>query len=413
MKNNKNQNIVIIGGSVAAVSAIESIRSRDKSIPVTVITREKEVCYSRPLISYIDLKKEQFYYRNRKFFDKNKVDLVFDEAVSINENSVIIKSGRKVGYSKLILAAGGVPIKPRIKGIDNKNVFTFTTYRNACEIKECAKNKKNAVIIGAGMIGIKAAEYLTALGLNVTMVELMDRPFASVLDEKSGKIVADEIRKHIKLVLKSGVVEIRENASVLKGGKKIKGDIVVCAVGVAPNINLAVNSGIKTNKGIIVDSSMATSMENVYAAGDCTESLDILLNENRSLPIWPVAYKQGSIAGLNALGINEKYEGGFVMNSVDVFGFPMITLGLSNTTGDDSVISYDERKNKYKKIIIRDGKIVGVILLGDISRAGIFTGLIKDRLDVSNLKDDLIKDNFGYIYVPKENMSSEVVPTEI
>ena len=413
MKSKNKKGIVIIGASVAAVSAVEAIRGVKSRVPVTVISAEAGFCYSRPLISHIGLKKEQFYYRDAKFFKKYKVDSITDEAVSIDGGSITLKSGNRIEYSKLILATGGVPVIPPVKGIKGRNVFSFTTYSDACRIREYSKNKKNAVVIGAGMIGIKAAEYLLALGMDVTMVELMDRPFAAVLDERSGRIVADEIKKHVKLFLKSGVVEIKENYCLLKGGKKIKSDVVICAVGVVPNVKLAAEAGIKVNRGIIVDAAMATSMENVYAAGDCAESLDILSGENRPLPIWPVAHKQGEIAGLNAAGVSARYEGGFIMNSVDIFGYPMITLGMSSAAGDDSVAAFDENKNKYKKIVIRDGKIIGVILLGDINRAGIFTGIIKDRLDVSNFKNDLLKDNFGYIYVPKEEMSSEVLPIEI
>ncbi len=413
MKNDKAGNIVIIGGSVSAVSAIESIRQRNKSVPLTVVTAENDVCYSRPLISHIGLKKEQFYYRDRKFFVANKVALVCDTAVSTDGKSVALQSGKKIGYSKLIIAAGGVPVIPKIEGIKGKNVFTFTTYSDALRIKESAKGMKNAVVIGAGMIGIKAAEYLTELGLSVAMVELAGRPFASVLDDKSGKIIANEIKKRIKLILNSSVVKITPGACLLKGGKKIKCDIVVCAVGVVPNVAVAAASGIKTNRGIAVDSHMATSMKNVFAAGDCVEALDILTGENRPLPIWPVAHRQGRVAGLNAIGICENYDGAFVMNSVDIFGLPMITLGLSTAAGDESVVSCDESNSRYKKIILKGGRIIGAILVGDINRAGIFTGLIKDGYDVTNFKNDLLNDNFGYIYVPKENMSSEVVPTEI
>ncbi|MDD5686449.1 MAG: FAD-dependent oxidoreductase [Elusimicrobia bacterium] len=409
----KKEKIVIIGSSVAAISAIESIRDNNKELSITVITKEKNISYSKPLISHLNITPNQFYYRDKNFYKKNNVSLIFDEAVLLKKNSVVLKSKRTVKYSKLILAIGGKPIIPDIKGINGKNVFTLTNFEDANKIRKFAKNKKNAVIIGCGMIGIKAAEFLKGLGFNITIVELMNRPFASVLDEKSGKMVADEIRKNAKLILNNSIVEIKNNECILKSGEKISAELVICAIGVVPNIDIAKKSGIKTNRGIVVDSFMMTSKENIYAVGDCVEAADILKGENRVLPIWPIAYRQGSVAGNNISGVKTKYEGGFVMNSVDIFGLPIITIGMSNENIGEEITAVDEKTKKYKKIIINDNKIVGAIFVGEISRAGIVTGLIRDSVDVSNFKDDLLKENFGYIYVPKEFRSKEVVPTEI
>jgi NAD(P)H-nitrite reductase large subunit len=398
---------------VAAVSAIEAIRSRDRECKITVITKEKDVCYSRPLISYQGLRDEQFYYRDKKFFTSNDVKFVFDEAISFGNGFVQLKGDGKVGYAKLILTLGGIPIVPDIKGIKSGHVFTFTTYADAVRIKNYASGKKNAVIIGCGMIGIKAAEYLKGLGLNVTIVELMPRPFAGVLDDKSGKIVAAELKKNVSLILKSSVTEIKNGYCVLSGGAKVPADLVVCAIGVVPNTEIAAVSGIKVNKGIVVDEFMETSKQGVFAAGDCTEVFDVIAGKSRPLPIWPIAYAQGRVAGHNAAGGREKYAGGFVLNSVDVFGLPMITIGLSNTDEGESLVQSDDSKVKYRKVVVRNGKVIGAIFIGDINRSGIYAGLIRDGIDVTNFKADLLKENFGYIYVPHEYRSREVVPTEI
>ncbi|HAM38304.1 MAG: hypothetical protein A2474_05620 [Elusimicrobia bacterium RIFOXYC2_FULL_34_12] len=410
----KDEKIVIIGSSVAAISAIETIRSKDKKVKITVITKDKEISYSKPLISYLNISKEQFYYRDKSFFSRNDVKMFISEAIRIKNNSVILKDGKDIEFSKLLLAVGGKPIVPNnIKGICGGNVFTLTNFDDASKIKKYAKNKKSCLIIGCGMIGIKAAAFLKELGLKVTIVELMNRPFGSVLDEVSGKMVADEIRKNTKLYLNTSVTEIREKECVISNGERVFVDLVICAIGVTPNQDIAKKSGIKADKGIIVDSQMMTSKKNIFAAGDCASAFDILKGENRAIPIWPIAYKQGSIAGDNMIGINTKYEGGFVMNSVDVFGLPIITLGLSSEIGDEEFVNYDEKNRKYKKYIVRNDRIIGAILIGDIDRAGIITGLIKDKVDVSNFKNGLLKENFGYIYVPKKYRSKEVIPVEI
>lgn len=409
-----NGKIVIIGSSVAAISAIETIREKNKNLPITVITKDINLFYSRPLISYINFTDKQRYYRAKNFFRKNKVNLISGEAVIIKNNSVMLKNKKNVKFSKLLLAVGGKPIiPPAVAGINGKNVFTLTTIEDAYNIKKFCKNKKHAVVIGCGMIGIKAAEFLKGLGLNVSIVELTDKPFASVLDDKSGKIIADEIKKHVKLVLNNSVYEIKENQCILKSGEKIPSDIVICAIGVKPNLDIAKKSRIKTDIGIIVDKFMRTSKQNVYAAGDCTAAPDILKNQNIPIPIWPVAYRQGVVAGGSISGIVTEYAGGFVRNSVDVFGLPLITLGLSNEKSGEEIVFSEEQSKVYKKVIVKDGKIIGAIFIGDISRAGIFTGMIKDRIDVANFKNEIFSENFGYIYVPKEFRSKEVIPIEI
>ncbi|MDO8735034.1 MAG: FAD-dependent oxidoreductase, partial [Elusimicrobiota bacterium] len=356
----------------------------------------------------------QRYYRDKNFFRKNNVDLIFGEANIVKNNSVVLKNKKNVKFSKLLLAVGGKPIiPPTVAGINGKNVFTLTTIEAADNIKKFCKNKKHAVVIGCGMIGIKAAEYLSSIGLDVSIVELMDKPFASVLDGKSGKIIADEIKKHAKLILNNSVSDIKENQCILKTGEKIPSDIVICAIGVKPNLDIAKKSQIKTNRGIVVDEFMRTSRKNVYAAGDCTEALDILSGKKMPIPIWPVAYRQGAVAGSNIAEIIMEYAGGFGRNSVDVFGLSLITLGLSNENAGEEIVFSDEKSKVYKKVIVKDGKIIGAIFVGDISRAGIFTGMIKDGIDVSNFKNEIFSENFGYIYVPKEFRSKEVTPIEI
>ncbi|OQA92465.1 MAG: NADH-dependent phenylglyoxylate dehydrogenase subunit epsilon [Elusimicrobia bacterium ADurb.Bin231] len=410
---NKNNAIVIVGSSVAAVSAIEAVRSVNEDVSITVVTKEKNIFYSRPLISYLNITRKQFYYRDTDFFVKNKVRVMHGEVSEFKNGCVYLKKGKSISYGKLILATGGVPINPVIKGIDSRNVFSFTTYDDALKIKQNASGSKTAAVIGAGMIGIKAAEYLKDLGVSVSMIELLDKPFASVLDRNSGDIVARHIQKNIKLYLGRKVTEITGNVCVLDSGEKISSDITVIAVGVVPNTTVAEKSGLKIGKGIIVNSFMETSEKNVYAAGDCVESEDVLLCCKRVLPIWPVAREQGRIAGLNAVGVRTVYEGSFQMNSIDVFGLPIITLGISNSDSPDFVVSSDIRAGKYKKIIVKDERIIGAIFVGDINRSGIITGLIKDRIKVTGFREELVKDSFGYIYVPRISVSEKAVPVEI
>jgi NAD(P)H-nitrite reductase large subunit len=145
-------------------------------------------------------------------------------------------------------------------------------------------------------------------------------------------------------------------------------------------------------------------VRDIYAAGDCCEAEDVLLGINRTLAIWPLAVRQGAAAGTAMAGSDKKYEGGFAMNSVELCGIPTISVGVTNPEGPGYEIleSYDKEKPLYRKIILQDNRIVGAIFAGDIDRAGIYTGLIRDKVDAEPFKEHLLKDDFGLVSLPRD-----------
>ncbi len=194
------------------------------------------------------------------------------------------------------------------------------------------------------------------------------------------------------------------DAVVLKDRRRIDCQMVVFGIGVLPNIGLVKDTAIHFNKGIQVDSHMETNIPGVYAAGDVVEIPDILLDTSRPIAIWPNAYRQGWIAGCNMAGIPKRYEGSFAMNSIEICGIPTISVGMTQVpeNGFEILQELDRKRETYKKIILKDGVIVGTIFIGEIDRAGIYTGLIKEKIDVSGFKDVLLREDFGLISLPKE-----------
>ncbi len=406
--------LVIIGNSAAGVAAVEAIRAQDAQVPVTVISREAGSAYSRPFIIHQHDQPRVLAYRDAAFYKKHAVTLLHANVESIDAKNNIVRAGtRQVLYTKLLLAVGGTPVRPAIPGLEQKHVFTLTTLDDAQRVQRAVKNNCRAVVIGCGMIGIKAAEYLRELGAQVTIVELQERPFAAVLDRDSGTLVTEQLRQHVTLLLGDSVTRITATHCLLQSGKELPADIVICAIGVVPDLALAKSAGLKVNRGIVVDAKLRTSRRDIFAAGDCAEALDILAGEKRPLPVWPVAYRQGKIAGTVMAGGRAEYPGAFLLNSVSVFGLPLITLGLSTLADAEELVQATAKKQSYKKILLRDGNIVGAILVGDIDRAGIITGLMTDGICVEPFKHDILSDTFGYIYVPKEFRSREVSPVEV
>lgn len=400
----------IIGNSAAAVGAVEAIRENDKNGQITIISKEPYHVYSRPLISYLLAGKigdDDMYYRDMGFYEDNNVEFINSTVQTIDTDSrSVIMDGGNVEYDKLLIATGGTPFVPPTEGSEKEGVFTFTTWDDAKAIEARLSDVKKAVVIGGGMIGIKSSEALQARGIEVTIVELADSILSTVFDDIASMIAKDHLEMlGIRIITANSVSKIEGDGSVsgviLSDGENIDCDLVIFAIGVRPNVDVAKDTMIDINKGIVVDEGMQTSVKGVFAAGDVSEAYDRVICEKRPLPIWPLAYKQGKIAGSNMAGGSKEYDGGFVMNSIELIDLPTISFGLTNTDDGVEVLSQQEGE-EYKKIVLKNDRVVGAIFIGCIDRAGILSGLIRDEVDVSSFKDELLGGNFGYISFPKE-----------
>lgn len=406
---------VIIGNSAAAVAAVEGIRKNDKDGNIILISDERHHTYSRPLISYYlgdKVKTEGMYYRDQDFYIKNNVKAILGKkAVEIKQEQkkVVLENGEQVAYDKLLIATGSVPFVPPMEGLENKeNIFTFLKWDDSIALKDKVNKDSKVVIIGAGLIGLKAAEGLNKLCDDVTVVELADRVLSTILDNQAAGIVQRHIEhKGTKFILNNTVSKIcgegKVEKVVLKDGTELPCDILVVAIGVRPNVALAQTAGVQVHRGIMVDSRMETSVEDIYAAGDVTESMDITVNTNRILALWPNAYYQGEIAGCNMSGGTMQFNGAFPMNAIGFFGLPMITAGIVNPVGDQYSIymEYNEDEEWLKKFVVKGDVLVGFILLNKVDRAGIYTSLIRDKVPLKMIKHDLLEDGFGLKAFPK------------
>ncbi|EMT39916.1 FAD-dependent oxidoreductase [Thermoanaerobacter thermohydrosulfuricus] len=418
--------IVIIGNSVAMVGAVEAIRKYDTSSEIVVISDETYHVYSRPLISYYLgnlVSEDKMIYREKDFYRKNKVETIFGiKVVSIDERKkeVYLENGDSISFDKLLIATGGKPIIPPVEGLNKKNVHTFIKMDDAKKLKEAAKPGSKAVIVGGGLIGFKAAEGLHHLGVDVTIVELADRILSTILDTEGASLVSQSLQNDgIKIITGTTVDKIIGDEYVkgvlLKNGQELEADNLIIAIGVVPNVDVVKNTSISINRGILVDNTMKTSVEDVYAAGDVAEGYDMLVESNRVVPIWPNAYMQGEIAGLNMIGINKSFKGIFPMNSIGYKNTNMITAGITNPQQEEfEIISkIDHNRRSYKKFVVKENRLVGFILINDIDRAGLFTGFIKNETDITPFKKYLLNDDFGFIYLPKELRKAKMLDLEV
>lgn len=387
-------NYVIIGNSTAAVGCIEGIRSTDPAGAITVISDEPYPVYSRPLISYLLYGKtteEKMKYRPDDFYEKNQVTTMLGETVKkvdSEKKTVLLESGKAVPFDKLLIAAGSRPFVPPMPGLELvEKKFSFMKLDDAKALGAAIKPDSRVLIIGAGLIGLKCAEGILDRVGSLTVVDLADRILPSILDEEGSAMVQKHLEsKGIRFILGDSVGQFEPNRAHLKNGGAVDFDILVVAVGVRPNTQLAAEAGCKVGRGITIDEYSATSVADVYAAGDCCECLDIADGQTRILAILPNAYLQGETAGINMAGGEKTFEKAIPMNAIGFFGLHIITAG--SYEGDAWV---EKKPDSYKKLVTKDNLLKGFILIGNVERAGIYTSLIREQTPLDTVDFELLK----------------------
>ncbi len=405
---------LIVGNSAGGIGAAEAIRQVDREGTVTIISEERYCAYSRPLIAkYLAGQRtlEEISFRPPDFYANNGILFLSGERVTHlqpDDQIAWLENGQQIAWEKLLLAVGGKPFLPKIEGIDKRGVFTFVNLDDAKAVDRFLDDAKRAVIIGGGLVGISAAEALVGRGVSVTIVEKEDRILNTILDRESSRMVEEAaVRAGVKIVASRSVAEISGHEKVrevaLDNGDVVPCDIVLIAAGLSPRCELAVGAGLRVDRGIVVDCYMATSDPNIYACGDAAEAYDFVYGENRLNPVWPNAYVGGRVAGLNMAGIPTRYAGGTAMNSLNYFGIDIASAGMHTPpTGDGHEVVSRQEENTYKKVILKDNFVVGMIFVGDIEKSGIIFGLMKEKVSVESFKKSLLADNFGLVFLPRE-----------
>ena len=404
---------LIIGNSAGGIGAAEAIREVDTVGSLTIISDEPYPAYSRPLISkYLTGERtlEGMLFRPADFYDRNDIVLLSGKKVrKVNPefHACELDSGERIGWEKLLLATGGTPIVPSIDGISSKGVFTFISLDDAKAMDEFLGNASKAVVIGGGLIGVSVTEALVKRGVQVAIIEMRERILNTILDEQASVMAEEALRRAgVDIVTGHTVAQISGEQEVrgvvLEDGKEISCDLVVVAIGVTPRVELAVSAGVKVNRGIVVDRHMATNHPDIYSCGDAAEAHDFVYGANRLNPIWPNAYLGGRTAGFNMASIMAEYPNVTAMNSLNYFGLDIATAGMVNPPGSGYEVLIKQTNGNYRKVVLEENLIVGMVFVGDIDKSGIIYGLMRDQVNVSRFKQVLLDDDFGLASLPRE-----------
>lgn len=387
---------VIIGGSAAAIGCIEGVRSVDKTGEIILITGETEWNYSRPLISYLlegKTTRDKMWCRPDSFFTRNGVTVkagVLATTLDAGDRTVRLSTGERLAYDRLLAATGSCPFVPPIPGLETvERTFCFQTLSDASALAEALRPESRVLILGAGLTGVKCAEGIRGLCAQIAIADLAPRVLPAVLDDTAAAMVQARMEeKGVRFYLNDSAAAFRGNTARLQSGTELEFDVLVTAVGVRPNTQLVADAGGAVDRGILVDGRCATTLPDVYAAGDCAQGYDAVSGEKRMLPLWPNAMLQGETAGINMAGGRADYTQGIALNASGVFGLHMVTAG--SYEGESFTV---QRDGSYKRLVTADGVLKGVIMVGDVSRAGIYTDLIRKKKPLSEIDFDLIRES--------------------
>ncbi|MHB8771317.1 MAG: NAD(P)/FAD-dependent oxidoreductase [Syntrophales bacterium] len=406
---------IIVGGSAAAISAVESIRSLDRDSRIDLFSDEETPLFSRVLLPYYvaeELSKPLLNFRAADFFEANRVTPhlgVKVTSLNATTKTVMTSDGKSYTFDKLLLATGGRAIVPPIPGVDKEGISTLKTMADAEKIY--TMQGKRAVVIGAGSIGVEACISLTRRGIKATLLEQLGQVMPTVFDAEAAEIVRKRI-EDLGIEVFTG-----EKALKFSGDKRVTGvvtdnreipcDMVVLSVGVRPQTELAVQAGLKLGdmKGIRVDETMQTSAPDIYAAGDVAETHDIARDTWFLNAIWPCAFEQGHFAGLNMAGQKTLYPGSYRRNSIGNFiGIPAISMGVTHAESCAMTSDEDEfreirvrTKDAYKKLVLRNGKVIGAILVGQTQKAGLLSILLRKQVNVADSIPMLMSDRLNFM----------------
>jgi nitrite reductase (NADH) large subunit len=391
------EHLVVVGNGMAGCRAVEELLARDAGrYRVTIFGAEPHVNYNRIMLSPVlagEKAFEQIVINSREWYDANGIELVTsDPVIAIDRagRTVTSQSGRKVGYDRLLIATGSDPFIIPVPGKDLPGVISFRDMKDVDLMLEAAGKGGDAVVIGGGLLGLEAAHGLSLRGMKVTVIHLMPTLMERQLDEAAGWLLKTALEARGQTILTGAdTAEIYGDGKVegvrLKDGREIAASLVVMAVGIRPSTTLAREAGLDVGRGIKVDDHMVTSDPAVLAVGECVEHDGNVYG--LVAPLWDMCR---SLAD----GLTDRhsgYRGSVTSTKLKVAGLDVFSAGdFSGGEGCEDIVLRDASRGVYKRVVVKENKVVGAVLYGDTADGNWYFDLLKKGEDVSEIRDFLI-----------------------
>ena len=397
------QSYVVVGDGIAGSSAAETLRERAPDADITVLTEEGEALYNRILIKEYakgKLPEAPISIHDESWYEDHDVDLRLNTVVTDlrpEDNEIETHDGETLTYDKLLLATGGTPTQIPVENAGADGIHHFWTFQDARRIKEDAEASDRAVVVGAGLLGIDLAAICGAQNVDANYLMRGECWWRYALTPEGGEIIHDALREiGVEPVFDSGVDQFEVDddghveAAVDPNGERYPCDWAGVAIGLDFNVELLQGTEIETDDGVLVDEYMQTSDEDIYAAGDVTRYHDTITGEREQNGSWGSAKEQGSVAAANMVADGGAEAFRWVSTySITHFDFPFLSFGHP-TIGEE----YAERKysdTEWRRIAFKDGKIVGGVLIGDLSAQSAYKRLMKEERVVADQREALLE----------------------
>lgn len=388
---------LIIGNGIAGLKAAESIRKKDDNASIVIISKAADYTYWRTKLSELickDFTNDDILVKKLDWYEKNNIEVKLQNEVDkldLENKKAILKNGDQIEYGKALIATGSHPLVPPIKNIDTEGVFAIRTVDDLNSFKKHINENKKVIIIGGGLLGLEAAFSIKNSGCEVLVIETFDYILGKQLDnELSLKLEKELNEAGIETSTGKNTSEILEKDGKVCGiklddGTEIEGGTILVQTGVRNDLDVAINSGLKTERGIIVDETLKTSDENVYAAGDCMQL------GQATIGLWTASMEMGQIAGSNMTGDDKTYQTPKPFSSLLLGDIKLFSAGFNSGEGIEEVKKEDGEK--VYKLFKKDGKYVGGILYKDIKFQNDVKKIVFEGEDPKNTK--LGKEIFG------------------
>ncbi len=393
---------LIVGNGVAGNTAAETIRKYDAAGEILIFTKEKYPFYYIPgLPEYLSGERPlpRLIIHDEKWYGDNRIKLNLETEITridAPRKQAFTSGGETCSYNKLLLATGGNSFVPPIKGADLPGVFTLRTIGDADALREKAAQSKRLALIGGGLLGLEAGNGLRKLGLEVEVIEFFPRLLPRQMDIPGAALLQQQMEEmgfHFHLGATTREIG-RQNDGLrvhLESGAAIDADLVLISAGTRPDLTLARSLGLEIDKGVKVDDTLKTGLDDIYAAGDLIE------HQGRYYGLWTAAAEQGRVAGLAMAGQPARYAGTVPSNILKVVGIDLMAAGEIDPEGRlEALVSKDEVQKTYRKLVVQDNVIIGVILLGDLRGSTEILNAIKKKTDISPFKSELASGTFDF-----------------
>ncbi len=423
MNDRRRARLVVVGNGMAGMRAVEELLARAPDrFDITVIGAEPEPNYNRILLSSVlagDKTRDDIIINPWSWYGKRGIRLMTGIAAAAIDRAarcVVLSDGSAVPYDMLLLATGSKPMAPPIPGVGLPNVRAFRDMADAEAMIATARRGGRAVVIGGGLLGLEAAWGLKRRGMAVSLVHLMPTLMERQLDVAAGELLRRDLDARGIAIFTNGQTEEiaggeRAEAVVLADGRRLRADFVVLAIGIRPNIDLARAAKLDVNRGILVGDDMRCSDPDIFAVGECIEHNGQVFG--LLAPIWD----QAKVCGAQLAGDRTAvYVPPPIFTSLKITGVDVFSAGAlaAADEADEELTLHDAKLGLYKKLIVRNDRLVGAVLYGSVADGPWYVELMRDKADVSAIRDRLV---FGRSFAEQsetapvpEAVAAEMVP---